>query len=848
MTRKRHIRAVDDEAPFELAPENGVHALDGDDPSPHWLSANAGEDPAFAQYEDKPHGSFAVPRMWPALGALLISLWTIVFVAAHHPAISAGAPVAQWTSWLADWAVPVLLIVVAVLFALRNSTREAHRFGHAALALSAQSRELEQRLLLVNRELSLAREFLGAQTRDLDHLGRQASERLNVHSERLQSLIRDNSAEVEAIAAVSVTAVGNMERLRADLPVIANAARDVANQIGNAGERAHTALSDLTEGFDRLHGTGTLAEEKAANVRLVIASTLAEFEAQIDQLAQSAERRFATLAVEGESFRKELDTLEHAWIEAVHQRSRAVLQDLAQMSRDVAATEADAQTGVNERIDLIRERVTSLQDALQSHENEAVDRWNRRMETARERIEQAISGLARFDEKLADRQAAALEQEEASARALADWLARIDADLSARREQEIAHTLMLADHGDAIGEKMSELAGRMEDIVQHTSQTRASFEDHAGVMKGAITETTGHLAASKGHIERLTNASVRLLELIQAAAKHSRDDLPAALTDAEQRLIDLSDRSSQLAGTLDEAGETSLQLSDRVGEVDRSVKQVTGTIEKWNAKADEAKLVLADSVAGIRVDLAEVSADVERLSTVAGDALSGKVGSIKVELDRVLSELEQDEDQRIERFGSAISQRGADSIRRALDDVQESVLSELGAAAERAAQSGRNTVVQLREQLGRINELTGNLEARIARAREQSEQQVDNGFSRRIAHMTESLNSTAIDLDNLLSTDVSDSSWNAYLRGDKGIFTRRAVRLLSARDAKEIAALYQSDSEFREHVARYISDFEFMLRTVLSTREGNALGVTILSSDMGKLYVALAQATERLRT
>jgi hypothetical protein len=34
---------------------------------------------------------------------------------------------------------------------------------------------------------------------------------------------------------------------------------------------------------------------------------------------------------------------------------------------------------------------------------------------------------------------------------------------------------------------------------------------------------------------------------------------------------------------------------------------------------------------------------------------------------------------------------------------------------------------------------------------------------------------------------------------------------------------------------------------VLSTRDGNALGVTLLSSDMGKLYVALAQGIERLR-
>jgi len=34
---------------------------------------------------------------------------------------------------------------------------------------------------------------------------------------------------------------------------------------------------------------------------------------------------------------------------------------------------------------------------------------------------------------------------------------------------------------------------------------------------------------------------------------------------------------------------------------------------------------------------------------------------------------------------------------------------------------------------------------------------------------------------------------------------------------------------------------------VLATRDGSAISVTLLSSDVGKLYVSLAQAIERLR-
>ena len=136
----------------------------------------------------------------------------------------------------------------------------------------------------------------------------------------------------------------------------------------------------------------------------------------------------------------------------------------------------------------------------------------------------------------------------------------------------------------------------------------------------------------------------------------------------------------------------------------------------------------------------------------------------------------------------------------------------------------------------------------LSAARERAEEQVDNDFARRVALITESLNSNAIDIAKSLSGDVSDTAWASYLRGDRGVFTRRAVRLLDNRQAREIAELYDEDSDFRNNVNRYIHDFEAMLRTLLSTRDGNALAVTLLGSEVGKLYVAMAQALERLRT
>ena len=144
--------------------------------------------------------------------------------------------------------------------------------------------------------------------------------------------------------------------------------------------------------------------------------------------------------------------------------------------------------------------------------------------------------------------------------------------------------------------------------------------------------------------------------------------------------------------------------------------------------------------------------------------------------------------------------------------------------------------------------MTSNLEVRLERAHEQFDGIDDDAFARRMLLLTESLNSTSIDVAKLLSNEVTDTAWAAYLKGDRGVFTRRAVRLLDAGEVRVVAQHYEEDAEFRGQVNRYIHDFESIMRSLMSTRDGSAISVTLLSSDVGKLYVALAQAIERLRT
>jgi len=290
MVGKNNIRAVGEETPV-----NSDDAL-ADAPSAQASEAPDTLDLGAYQDEIEPEAEAAqgsqLTWLAPALALLAIVSWTGFYAWAMQGEFAAAlAAPQQWVELIVDWAIPVLLVGVIWLLTMRHSRVEAHRFAQSAALLSRESRELEDRLTVVNRELSLAREFLSAQSRDLESLGRVASERISTHADNLQSLIKDNGAQVEAIGSASESALANMTRLRDDLPVVANSARDVTNQVGAAGRTAQEQLQKLVTGFERLNQFGKASETQTEALGKRVDETLERFQAQLDLIEATAGNR-----------------------------------------------------------------------------------------------------------------------------------------------------------------------------------------------------------------------------------------------------------------------------------------------------------------------------------------------------------------------------------------------------------------------------------------------------------------------------------------------------------------------------------------------------------------------------
>jgi hypothetical protein len=191
----------------------------------------------------------------------------------------------------------------------------------------------------------------------------------------------------------------------------------------------------------------------------------------------------------------------------------------------------------------------------------------------------------------------------------------------------------------------------------------------------------------------------------------------------------------------------------------------------------------------------------------------------------------------------------SDATRNALEQVvRETVsrqLADVETVAARALEAARGVSERLTQQMINIGQSAAALDSHLQETTESRREHDSEQFAKRVSLLIDSMHSASIDVGKILSDEVDDRAWAAYLKGDRGIFTRRASRLIGGSETKAIAAHYETDREFHDSVNRYVHDFEAMLRRVHAERDGGLMAVTLMSSDMGKLYAALAQVIAR---
>ncbi|WP_277968584.1 hypothetical protein [Sphingomonas echinoides] len=645
----------------------------------------------------------------------------------------------------------------------------------------------------------------------------------------------------------------------------AQAMRAEAANLERTIDRLSTRIDDhriqLSEQSERLDTLGNTAVARLAGVGGGMRDHIA-----------SAESHATTLAKAAENAQTRLDVLL-----ALLPRAHGETDALAQLLKATGVTATEHAAALDAQLAALAERgreadavANGAAQKLAAH----ITRMEATSETAGARLERVTGDMSVAVDGLLGRTADAIDEARRGIAAQGDALLAMLGTNQAALER-VAH-----DSADGLAARIVEIEGLIEHVAARLNEQRGTGGEIFAELDHHIVHVSGRfdalhaqgidrsqaLAASisalGGSAHAMTEAlrmgdtvastaietTERLLLALDAAAREIDETLPDALTRLDTKVGDTRrhvgatkpellalvtaaesthdaieaiahvvatqhDTVEKLAGTLIDT------LSDGKLKADALGQMVDDTIGQTNRFADEAAPRLVEALLRVR-DTANAAADRARetLASVIPDA------------------------------ALAIEQHSAAAVERGATHAVQQQLAAIAAAADAAADSAARASERLTERVTALANASAVLETRFEDDRLQRAEADQNSMTRRVSLLVEALNSASIDIAKTFSADVSDSAWSAYLKGDRGVFTRRAVRLLDTTDAREIAYLYDEDDAFREHVNRYIHDFEAMLRAILSGPDGSPLGVTLLSSDMGKLYVALAQAIERLRT
>ena len=463
---------------------------------------------------------------------------------------------------------------------------------------------------------------------------------------------------------------------------------------------------------------------------------------------------------------------------------------------ETGATAVAQVTTLDQRLDAVIERsqsarqfaddaVNALGERLAAIANEG-DRANTTIAAAEEAVERVTTGLIDTDARLGTLHEIGVERARQLAGSISALGGSADAMTEALRVGDATATDMIA--------RAEQALTAIDAVAREVDET---LPEALARLDGRIEDSRSVVAAAKPELLALVTAAQSTHEAIAAIAGVIH----------EQR-----DTLDQLSGNLADTLSTSKAKSDALSEM------VEETIGRAQAFARDAAPQLVDALLRVR-DTANTAADRAReaLAVVIPEA------------------------------AAALESSSTAALKRAAAASVERQVAALAEAADVAVEAAQRASDRLTRQLVTIADTTAAVEARIGEARAERAEAEEDTIARRSAALIETLNSNAIDISDALAAETSDSAWAAYLKGDRGVFTRRAVRLLDSGTTRDIATLYAADARFHDQVNRYIHDFEAMLRGVLASRDGSPVGVTLLSSDMGKLYVALAQSIERLR-
>lgn len=627
---------------------------------------------------------------------------------------------------------------------------------------------------------------------------------LGLHMADAQKQLGEQAKIVQQLGLDTVTRLNeSSDKLASNASVIANA----HDQLARSGDVALQRMDGLLAGLPRIDD---VAQRLAVNFReagLVAHQQGANLEARLaalgDEAAKAAETSEASTASVLEA------------IVALQGQAKETESDLLAVSIQVAGTHDAALARITSVAASARDDIASTVAAITGQMSESWQKFRDGVDTA---------------------------------------AAQMDSKLAAARDAGDAMSAQLSAHADASDALASRITAHVTEVGQQLEILDVSVSASTGVIGRSIDDTKAQLSAFMQEVQsgnasahQLITHAESLLLALDAVTRELDETLPQALNRMTSHGKTTQTALAQLRPMLDASELVAQSTMSHVNAVQATLKSNGDQMAEHASGQQQLVDRINGSLAEAETALAKLRDGADEFAEQGGARMIATLSEVRTTADSAADEARRTLEKLVSGAREAMQATATEAIDAAFKNEIMAQLTAIEDASARAVSAANGAADRLMRQLITIMDTSASVEQRVAEAEQAISASDRDSLAKQVGLLTEALKSTAIDVTKILSSEVSDTAWDAYLKGDRGVFARRAVKLLENGEAKEILRLYQADDGFHASVNQFIHDFEAMLRLLIGARDGSAISVTLLSSDIGKLYVALAQAIDRLR-
>ena len=288
-----------------------------------------------------------------------------------------------------------------------------------------------------------------------------------------------------------------------------------------------------------------------------------------------------------------------------------------------------------------------------------------------------------------------------------------------------------------------------------------------------------------------TSRTTALRQGIDQLTAEIREGLASAIGEAEggaERVLKATETAKPEIGWMRDAA---LEASERITASGIGIAEQQDRFAALLATIDDGVGNSETRLAALTTALAEAQGEASRLTAETGPALVAALVQVKEAAAHAAERAREAIEGVIPDSAGKLSEATREALETAIREGIEERLRGVEAIAAKAVESAREASDRLTQQMLSLGQSSAALEHYFEKSQADLREKDSEAFARRVSLLIDSMNSAAIDVGKILSDEVDDKAWTSYLGGNRGVFTRRAVRLLDNQEAREVAGIYQ---------------------------------------------------------